>query len=327
MPPARFRSVLEANQIPVYLGAVLLAFLAAWALPATRVLSAAIDPLIAVMLFVTFLQVPMSDLRRAMVNVRFVGTLAAANFIVVPILVACLLPWVPDDPLIRIGFLLVVLTPCIDYVVTFAHLGRADARSLLASTPFLLAGQMLMLPLYLGIFLGDEARGLVRWEPFAQAFVWLIAVPLALAAACQAWAQRSASGARATEWLGAMPVPATAAVLAVVVAAITPELGLALNAVRQVAPVYAAYAALAPVVGWAIAGMGRLPPAQKLAAAFSTATRNSLVVLPLGLAIPGAVPVLPAVIVTQTLIELMAELLYVNIAVRKRLGQRRPGNG
>ena len=62
--------------------------------------------------------------------------------------------------------------------------------------------------------------------------------------------------------------------------------------------------------------MGRLfrldAPAGR-AIAFSTGTRNSLVVLPLALAVPGAVPVLPAVIVTQTLIELVSELIYVRL--------------
>jgi ACR3 family arsenite efflux pump ArsB len=53
--------------------------------------------------------------------------------------------------------------------------------------------------------------------------------------------------------------------------------------------------------------------------AFSSATRNSLVVLPLGLAIPGAVPWIPAVIVAQTLVELIAELVYVKLL--PRLGQ------
>lgn len=45
--------------------------------------------------------------------------------------------FLPLDPLIRSGVLLVLLTPCIDYVVTFAHLGRADARLPLAGTPAL----------------------------------------------------------------------------------------------------------------------------------------------------------------------------------------------
>lgn len=47
--------------------------------------------------------------------------------------------------------------------------------------------------------------------------------------------------------------------------------------------------------------------------AFSTATRNSLVMLPLAFAIPDATPVLPAIIVTQTLVELISELIYVRL--------------
>ena len=62
--------------------------------------------------------------------------------------------------------------------------------------------------------------------------------------------------------------------------------------------------------------MGRLfrldVPAGR-AIAFSTSTRNSLVVLPLVLAVPGAIPVLPAIIVTQTLVELISELIYVRL--------------
>ena len=47
------------------------------------------------------------------------------------------------------------------------------------------------------------------------------------------------------------------------------------------------------------------------AVAFSAATRNSLVILPLAFAVPGGVPLVPAVVVTQTMIELVSELVYV----------------
>ena len=51
---------------------------------------------------------------------------------------------------------------------------------------------------------------------------------------------------------------------------------------------------------------------------FSGSTRNSLVVLPLVLAVPGAIPVLPAVIVAQTLVELVSELVYIQLISRLR---------
>ena len=55
------------------------------------------------------------------------------------------------------------------------------------------------------------------------------------------------------------------------------------------------------------------------AVAFSAATRNSLVVLPLALAVPGATPVLPAIVLTQTLVELVAELIYVRVIPKLRV--------
>ncbi len=62
--------------------------------------------------------------------------------------------------MLRLGVLFVLLTPCIDYVVTFSHLGRADA---LASTPALLILQMMLLPVYLGSFSGPMRRTSCKW--------------------------------------------------------------------------------------------------------------------------------------------------------------------
>ncbi|EKU82016.1 arsenic resistance protein [Massilia timonae] len=310
------RDKLENKQIGIYFATVALAALAALALPGTTALKPAVNPALAFMLFVTFLQVPLAELGRAFTHTRFLGALLVTNFAVIPLLVAGLLPFVPGDPLIRLGVLLVLLAPCIDYVVTFSHLGRADARLLLAATPVLLVAQMLMLPLYLRILLGDDAAGLVQPGPFIDAFVWLIAAPLLLAVALQLWAARSQAGARASTILGLLPVPATALVLFIVVASVLPQLGQALDAALRVAPVYAAFALLAPPAGWLVARLFRLAAPAGRAVAFSGATRNSLVVLPLALAVPGAVPLLPAIIVTQTLVELIAELVYVRLIAR-----------
>lgn len=310
------RDTLENKQVAIYFGAVALAALAAFALPGTTALDAAVNPALALMLFVTFMQVPLAELGRAFTNARFLGALLATNFAAIPLLVAGLLPFVPGDPLVRLGVLLVLLAPCIDYVVTFSHLGRADARLLLAATPVLLVAQMLMLPVYLRILLGDGAASLVQPGPFIDAFTWLIAVPLLVAVALQSWAGRSQAGARASTALGLLPVPATALVLFIVVASVLPQLGQARDAALGVVPVYIAFALLAPLAGWLVARLFRLEAPAGRAVAFSGATRNSLVVLPLALAVPGAVPLLPAIIVTQTLVELAAELVYVRAIAR-----------
>ena len=314
------RDKLEQRQIAIYFGAVALALIVAGLTPATTGLATVVNPALAFMLFVTFLQVPLAELGRAFTHLRFLAALLVTNFLVIPVLVACLLPLVPADPLTRLGVLLVLLAPCIDYVVTFSHLGRADARALLAATPVLLVAQMVLLPVYLRILLGEEAAALIQPAPFIDAFVWLIATPLVLAGAVQWWAARTRTGAQAATVLGVLPVPATALVLFVVVASVLPQLGQARAAALAVMPVYIAFAVLAPLAGWLVARLCRLAAPAGRAVAFSGATRNSLVVLPLALAVPGAVPLLPAIIVTQTLVELVAELVYVRAIAR--LGAR-----
>lgn len=307
------REKLENQQVTIYFVAIIVAAVIALMVPGMSVLERAINPALALMLFVTFLQVPVADLGRAFTRIRFLSALLITNFITVPLLVACLIQFLPDDPMIRLGVLFVLLTPCIDYVVTFSHLGRADARLLLAATPALLIAQMLLLPAYLKIFLGEAAANLVQIGPFVHAFIWLIAVPLALAALVQLWPARNPVGEGVSNALGLLPVPATALVLFIVIAALIPQLETAIGATLKVIPVYVAFAVIAPLLGWIVARLLRLEAAAGRAVAFSAGTRNSLVILPLALAVPGAIPVLPAIIVTQTMVELLSELIYIHL--------------
>ncbi len=312
------RDALEQHQISIYFVAVVIAMVVALTIPGTAVFESVINPALALMLYVTFLQVPVAELKRAFGQVRFLAALLVANFVVIPLLVAGLIQFLPADPMLRLGVLLVLLTPCIDYVVTFAHLGRADSRLLLAATPALLITQMILLPGYLGLFLGEEAAHLVKAGPFIHAFLWLITVPLLLAGMTQLWAARSERGARTSSLLGLLPVPATAVVLIVVIAAVVPQLGPATGSALRVVPIYVAFAVLAPLLGWLVARMFGLEAVAGRAVAFSSSTRNSLVVLPLALSVPGAIPILPAVIVTQTLVELLSELVYVRLIHKLR---------
>lgn len=118
----------------------------------------AITPVLAALIYTTFLQVPLADLRGAMTNRRFLAALLLANFLVIPVFVWLLFQMVPDHSAVQLGVLLVLLTPCIDYVVVFTHMGRGNARLILAATPILLIVQILLLPLYLWLFWGQTQQ-------------------------------------------------------------------------------------------------------------------------------------------------------------------------
>ena len=189
---------------------------------------------------------------------------------------------------------------------------------MLGATPALLILQMALLPLYLRLFLGNTINEPALMEPFINAFAFLILLPLGLAALLHWTATHKNWAKRLNEKLSLLPVPATALVLFVVVLSVVPQIGLASHAALQLAPVYLAFAILAPLAGWLVARVFRLDAGAGRAVAFSCATRNSLVILPLALSIPGSIPLLPAIIVTQTMVELLACLFYIRWAPRLR---------
>ena len=147
------RDTLEHNQIPVYFVAVILA--AAFGLLAPSFahgLSVLVTPSIAVLMYAMFLQIPFLDLRQSLSNKRFLSALLLANFILVPLLVWALTQSLVGRPALLLGALLVLLTPCIDYVVVFTHIGKGDSRLMLAATPVLLLLQLALFRFELHLF-------------------------------------------------------------------------------------------------------------------------------------------------------------------------------
>ncbi|QMU74053.1 arsenic resistance protein [Streptacidiphilus sp. P02-A3a] len=308
---------MERHQVAVYLGALAAGCLAGWAAPgAGPGLEQAIDPVLGALLYVTFLQVPARELVRSLRAGRFLAAALAVNFLAVPLLVAAMLPLLPADQAVRLGVLLVLLCPCVDYVIVFSGLAGAANQRLLAVTPVLLVAQMLLLPGYLYLFLGSGLSDVVEVGPFLRAFLFLIVVPLALAWLTQAWAARRAAGRRVADGVTAAMVPLMAATLFTVVAPQVPRIHHDLGDVARVVPFYAAFLVVMAGVGTAVARSFRLDVPAGRAIVFTGATRNSLVVLPLALALPAAPAVAPVVVVTQTLVEVLGMLVYVRLVPR-----------
>jgi ACR3 family arsenite transporter len=145
----RLQRTLEASQVRIYFCAIIVGGLAGMLVPGTSALQAAINPVLALMLFATFMQVPLASVGSALRDLRFIVALVLTNFVLLPLLVAGLIQFAPDDPMLKLAVLMVLLAPCVDYVITFTHLGGGNARLLLAMTPLLLGLQMLLLPAYL----------------------------------------------------------------------------------------------------------------------------------------------------------------------------------
>ncbi|GAA1842921.1 arsenic resistance protein [Asanoa iriomotensis] len=299
----------ERHQIAVYLGPIAAGVLVGWAAPgAGPGLEHVINPVLGALLYVTFLQVPARDLLRSLRDGRFLAAALTVNFVVVPLVVAAMFLFLPADQAVRLGVLLVLLTPCVDYVIVFSGLAGGSSRRLLAATPLLLLVQMALLPLFLLLFLGNGLVDTVEAGPFLRAFLFLIVIPLGLA-----WLTQART-ARAAGTLGTAMVPLMAATLFVVVASQVPKLTGDVTKVLGVVPFYVVFLVVMAFVGRAVARSFRLDTAASRAVVFTGATRNSLVVLPLALALPQQVTA--AVVVTQTLVEVLGMVAYVRLVPR-----------
>lgn len=305
--------ILEENQIIIYAVAIIAGATLGMYIPeAAQSLEILIEPALAMLLYGMFVQIPFFQLRGALRNSRFMVALIMLNFVLVPILVWLLTRFLPDQTPLLLGVSLVLLTPCIDYVIVFTHLGRGDAKLILAATPVLLIVQMLLLPLYLWGFLGSAALAIMSAKPFLVAFLILIACPLTLAVASEFWAKKWNTGKvwlNSTAWL---PVPMMGLVLFIIVASQIEKVHSYLSLIIWAIPIYITYILIVLFLGRSVALLFRLKRRETRTLIFSGGTRNSLVVLPLALALPEELryPV-AAVIVTQTIIELAAELFYI----------------
>ncbi|MYR95835.1 MULTISPECIES: arsenic resistance protein [unclassified Streptomyces] len=308
---------MEHHQVAVYLVAMALGALLGLAVPSVGPgLEHLINPVLGALLFVTFLQVPAAELLRSLRDGRFVSAALVVNFVVVPLVVAALFTFLPADRAVRLGVLLVLLCPCVDYVIVFSGLAGGSARRLLAVTPVLLVAQMVLLPVFLYAFLGSGLADIVEAGPFLEAFAFLIVIPLALAWGLQAWAGRRESGRRVSDAATTTMVPLMAATLLVVVASQVPKLGGNLTDVAAVVPFYAGFLVVMAFAGKAVARLFRLDVPGGRAVVFSGATRNSLVVLPLALSLPDAYAIAAVVVVTQTLVEVVGMVLCVRAVPR-----------
>ncbi|GAB6122051.1 hypothetical protein JCM30204_32000 [Dysgonomonas termitidis] len=84
--------------------------------------------------------------------------------------------------------------------------------------------------------------------------------------------------------------------------------------ILTVVPIYVTFAIIAPLTGKLSAKIFKVDVYGSRAVSFSTGTRNSLVVLPLALSLPAPEnQLVAAVIVTQTIVEILFELIYIKV--------------
>ena len=137
-------------------------------------------PLLMLMLTGVFLHVPLRDFKNAFQYRRVAIVSLVINFAWTP-LFAWLLGWLflSDHPALRVGFLMLMVTPCTDWYLVFTGISKGNLPLSTALLPVNLVLQFLFLPLYLFVLAGAvfplnwglilESIGLVLLLPFFAA--------------------------------------------------------------------------------------------------------------------------------------------------------------
>ncbi|TVP54212.1 MAG: arsenic resistance protein [Halomonadaceae bacterium] len=268
-------------------------------------------PVLGGLLYVTFIQVPLVNMQAALADGRFMAAAVVGNFVLVPLLLWAVIGLMPDQPGVQLGILLVLLVPCTDWFITFTHLGGGDTHRAMAFAPLSLVLQLLLLPLYVAVILGqDQLLGLLQWE-LIMASGLLIGVPLALAFVTERWCRSSSRGNALVQHCQALPVPLLALVLFSIAASQVNLVTASFYLLGPLALIFCAYLLLAALLARLVATLLRLPATQGRVLAFSFGSRNSFVVLPLAIALPAGLELAIVVVVFQSLVELFGMLLYL----------------
>lgn len=311
------REQLERHQVWFYLAAILAGLGLGSIAPAVApMFEVVLWPILGLLLYTTFTQVPLNHLPEAFRDRRFMTAVLAGNFIFVPLLIWGLLAFLPADPAIRLGVVLVLLVPCTDWYITFTHLGGGDTRRAIAVTPANLVVQLVLLPAYLWLFMGDTFLELLAADRIALVFASLIVLPLLAAWLTQRWAERSAGREALVARLGWLPVPLLALVVFLIAGSQMQAVVGALPVLGQVLSVFILFLVAAALIGVALTKAFRLPVASSRALIFSLGTRNSFVILPLALALAPQWQTAIVVIVFQSLVELLGMVAYLWIVPR-----------
>ena len=306
------RQSLEKFQVFIYVGAILSGLIVGSASPGTgAALESALWPILGLLLYATFTQVPLSHIRDALVDFRFLAAAIVGNFVVLPVVVWGLMMLTPDDPAIRLGVLMVLLMPCTDWFITFTHLGGGDTKRAMAFSPVSLLLQIVLLPVYLWIFFDDDLALTFARGEMLLAFFGLILAPLVAAFLTERWVERDNGRLSVIEQLAWFPVPLLAVVVLIIAATQVHVVMSSIGILGHLLLVFVAFLLIAGLLARLLALQFCLPPSQGRVLAFSLGTRNSFVVLPLTLALPPSYELAVVAIVFQSLVELFGMAVYL----------------
>lgn len=139
-----------------------------------------IIPFLLLMLYGLFLSIPLKNIKNAFKNIKFISVSTVINFMWTPLLAWGLgALFLSDHPAIWLGFILLLVTPCMDWYLIFTSIAKGNLSLATSVLPINLILQVVLLPVYLFIFAGTME--FVEATTIIESIVLVLFVPLLLA--------------------------------------------------------------------------------------------------------------------------------------------------
>lgn len=165
-----------------------------------------IVPLLVIMLYITFLQIPIADIKSSFKNLQFTSWTIIMNFVWTPILAWILaILFLSGHPALWIGFIMLMVTPCTDWYLIFTGIAKGNVALSAAILPLNLVLQIVLLPIYLLVFGGTI--GVIRLSDLIESVLIVLLIPLGLSFLTKYLLQRNRQfKEKLYSYIGALPI-------------------------------------------------------------------------------------------------------------------------
>jgi ACR3 family arsenite transporter len=281
-------------------------------------------PFLLVLLIGVFVQVPLKDVRKALLNIRFTAASVGINFVVTPVAAAGIgFLFLRDMPELWIGLVMLMVTPCTDWYLVFTSLARGNTALSTAILPLNLILQILLLPVYLWFLTGEShpVEPGALWESVVAVLVIPLIVSRLIRWGLFRYSGKSRLKEKVVNGISAIPL----VFLNLTIAAMFASQGRVLLQHPSVLwtlllPILVMFLLLF-VIGWAVARMLRFSYPDRVSLHFTTLARNSPVALAIALTAFSGQPLIALALVIGPLIELPVLFLFSRLFLRFRTGK------
>ncbi|WP_404408177.1 arsenic resistance protein [Jeotgalibacillus malaysiensis] len=270
-------------------------------------------PLLAIMIYLTFLQIPLKDVKASFGNKTFSISAIFINFVWTPFFAWLLaIVFFPDQPALAIGLIMLLVTPCTDWYLIFTGVAKGNTALSASILPLNLILQIILLPVYLLIFFGTGET--VEAAYLAEGVIWVLFLPLMFAILTK----KLLKGKRLIKADLLQNLPVMFLVLAIM-AMFTAQGSMLLEntgVFLQILPPLAIFFAVNFFISRKTGQLCRLPAADRVSLTMTTLARNSPLALAIAVAAFPNEPLIALILVIGPLIELPVLALTAKVLLR-----------